>query len=220
MTSVVEQVQLNPTVSSREPAFLANVVERVELHLCTVLNMPEGLSKRKGYSKSDAGASENIAALATNTLLVSVNGYGWKTLTLTLAGLTTGAAIATALQEAIRAAEDGTGVYEEVDVVFAGGVYTATTGRYGRGARIEFSASDGEHHVLRALKLSALYGGTEAPGAFDHPGGQALAVKLAQQWFRQAQAEGNSDRVPSESEISVLVKDPVVNDAIVGMRRL
>ena len=221
-TAIADRVTLHPTVQDREPAFLADMVERVEEWLKGVLNMPEGVRRRKGFSVSDENASEDISGLAGNEFYVSADGRDVRLVTLTLAGLTTGTAIAAALQTAIRAVDDGSGYFEDVTVVFSSTTkqYTIESSRYGREASIELGYEPGKQQVLRALKLMPEFGGTEGCGAFDHAGAQALAVELATQWFRQAQLQGASERTPSKGEIEKFAKDEKVQSAIESLRRL
>lgn len=219
---IAARVKLNPNVSDREPAVVDDVVRCVEDWLTGVLNMPEGIRRAKAYSLSGVNAAEDVSGLESGELWLGVNGFYPKQVTLDLAGLTTGAAIASALQTAIRALDAGTGVYEGITVSFDGETkqYRIEGDRYGRGAYINVNYQAGKHHLARALQLSPEFGGTEAEGAWDHQGAQSLAVDLATRWFRQIVNEGNSDRVPSKAEVAEFYEDDKVRRAIEHIWRL
>lgn len=222
-TSIADRVRLSPLVSDREPLYLDQVVERVKDWLAGELNMPEGIEKARGYSRSGADAATDITGLATNTLRVSVNGSAYAVIVLTLSGLTTGEAIRSHLESKIQAFGDAYGEYAEVTVAFDSDKkqYTIESGQYGPHSAIKVSWDVKQQAVARALKLSETYGGDERPGAFDHPQAQSLAVRIAERWFRQTEIEGFSDRVPSEAVLLQFAEmNADIRQAIIDLRRL
>lgn len=225
MATIAERVKLSPNITDRAPTYLDEVVTQVTEWLKGALNRPEGFVKAVGLSRSGSGASKDIEALAKTSLRVSVNGLAWAEITLTLSGLTTGDLIAAELQTKIRAVSDADGWFASVTVAFddaeAIDQYTITSAETGPESAINVSWLAGEQHVARALKLSQTYGGDECVGAFEHGGAQSLAVKIAQRWFRQAEIEGFSDRIPSEAELVQLGQmNADIRKGIEDLRRL
>lgn len=226
--SIADRVKLSPTIGDNEPEYLAQVVVQVTDWLKYELNRPEGFVGAQGYSRSGEEASTDITALGGTSMRVSVNealSLGFAEITLTLAGLNTGALIAAHLETLIQAVVDTNAFFAGTTVAFndADDVdqYTITSAEFGPESAVNVLWLAGEQDVARALKLSPHYGGKEAAGAFDHDGAQSLAVKIAQRWFRQTELEGVSDRIPSEGELIQLGQmNADIRRGIERMRRI
>lgn len=117
-----------------------------------------------GTSVSGASPSTNISGGPGTKFRISVDGGVAQEVTLTLTGLTTGAAIATAIQTAIRALEGDE--FDAVTCGFADGLYTITSGSKGTGSSVVI-APGSSLDVAAALKLGAANDGTETPGSGD-----------------------------------------------------
>lgn len=117
-----------------------------------------------GTSVSGASPSTDISSGPGAKFHISVDGSAAKEVTLTLAGLNTGAAIASAIQTAVRALE-GT-EFDAVTCGFADGLYTITSGSEGTGSSVVITPGS-SLDVSAALKLGKANGGTETQGTGD-----------------------------------------------------
>jgi len=118
-----------------------------------------------GTSTSAANPSTNISAGPANSLQIAVDADAFSrtfhTITLSsLSSLTTGAAIASALQTAIQALG---GSYAAVTVQYTGGVYVITSGTTGTGSMVRVAPA-ATNDVSAALGLGYVNGGTEVNG--------------------------------------------------------
>lgn len=115
-----------------------------------------------GTSVSGASPSTDISAGSNTNFKISVDGDTAETVTLTLTGLTSGAAIATEMQAKIRALG---GNKAAVTVAYTT-VYTITSSKLGTGSHVVIT--DGSTaSVAAALKIGAANGGTETAGTGD-----------------------------------------------------
>lgn len=115
-----------------------------------------------GKSVSAASPSTDISAGSDTNFKISVDGDTAETVTLTLTGLTSGAAIATEMQAKIRALG---GNKAAVTVAYTT-VYTITSSKLGTGSHVVIT--DGSTaSVAAALKIGAANGGTETAGTGD-----------------------------------------------------
>jgi len=159
-----------------------------------------------------------LTALATNQLVVYVNGVGDYTVELTLASCTSGAATAAELQTQIRAV-DAVG-FEEVTVAY-GTEYTITSGRFGEDSSVSLTFTDGYEDVARALKLGPTYGGTELPGSAVDEVLESAAVSQVEIMYRKLGVEGfKSGAVPWGVSFTMHDMDPNVMDTLNNKRGL
>lgn len=115
-----------------------------------------------GTSVSAASPSTDISAGSDTNFKISVDGDTAETVTLTLTGLTSGAAIATEMQAKIRALG---GNKANVTVAYTT-VYTISSARLGTGSSVVIT--DGTTlNVADALKIGAANAGTETAGTGD-----------------------------------------------------
>lgn len=134
----------------------------------TILTMHAGGAQTKTWafaaatSVSDASPSTDISGGSDTKFKISVDGDVAETVTLTLSGLSSGAAIAAAMQAGIRALG---GKKALVTVVYTT-VYTITTATKGTGSAVVITPG-ATVNVAAALKLGAASGGTETAGTGD-----------------------------------------------------
>jgi hypothetical protein len=117
-----------------------------------------------GTSVSGASPSTDISSGPGAKFHISVDGSAAKEVTLTLAGLNTGAAIASAIQTAVRALE-GT-EFSAVACAYSNSVYTITSASGGTGSSVVITPGS-SLDVSAALKLGKANGGTETQGTGD-----------------------------------------------------
>lgn len=122
-----------------------------------------------GRHESGLNPSVDISGGSDNKFKIQVDDDvgGAQTVTLTLAGLSSGAAIATEMQTKIRALGD---VYAAVTVTYdhapAVDHYTITSTRQGTGSKVRITPAD-DHNVTEELKLGTADGGTNIDGTGD-----------------------------------------------------
>lgn len=126
-----------------------------------------------GYETGAALPSTNISAGTATTFQIAVDNdtYGtpiYQPVTLTVAGLNTGALIAAAMQTGIQALG---GAYAAVTVTFTGGVYVITSGTKGPGSKV-LVVNGATNDVAVTLKIGA------ANGAVDTAGTGSVALAL------------------------------------------
>lgn len=217
--SVLSRVQLNPEILTANTAYVTDLVARVENFIVSHCHLSQFPSLSQGYSKSNTSATEDISGLATNEIVVNVNGASAETVALTLANCISGAATATELQTQIRAV-DVVG-FEEVTVAYSGTQYTITSGRYGAASSIVVTFADGYEDVARAMKLSPTYGGTELPGSEVNAVLEDAAVMQVEIMYRKLGVEGfKSGAVPWGVSFTMHDMDPVVKDILNNNRGL
>lgn len=174
-----------------------------------------------GTSVSGATPSTNISAETDNKFNIAVDGDDAEEVTLTLAGLTTGGAIATEMQTKIRALG---GTKAAVTVAYTT-VYTITSGTLGTDSAVVITpAAVGS--ITEELKIGAASGGTETAGTGDFADAAAataaeIAAAIAARatgWT--ATAEGNKVRITSEStgkDSSLVVNAGSTADTVIGV---
>ena len=125
----------------------------------------------QGSSASDTNASTDISAGPADNLTIAVDGGTALSVTLTLAGLTSGAAIEAELESKINAALVAAGQNGRVWVDFQSGgpdQYTVYSQRTGVASTVVITAgTGGGGDVTVALKLGTANSGTEAAGTDD-----------------------------------------------------
>ena len=197
-SALLTRGQLNPEMGTDTQSHVEDLSQRAAGDLVSEARLPRYPELSKGYSKSVAGASEDISGIASNSLLVSVNGSLWITVEPTLASCNTGDNCATELQSIIRA--ESTEGFDEVTVAFAGTQYTATSGRYGEASAVNFSwLSEDSKHVALELGLSPDYGGTEVAGMAAREEADDFVVEATEILYRKVGLEGiESGTVPGD----------------------
>jgi len=120
-----------------------------------------------GYETGASNPSTDIHTATSPTFQIAVDSdvpaATYHSITLTPAGLTTGAAIAAAMQAAIRAIG---GSYALVTVAFTGGVYVITSGMIGPGSKVRV-ANGASHDVAAALGIGSANGAVDTDGAIS-----------------------------------------------------
>lgn len=122
-----------------------------------------------GRHESGLNPSVDISGGSDNKFKIQVDDDigGAQTITLTLAGLSSGAAIATEMQTKIQALGD---VYAAVTVTYDHAPvvdhYTITSTRQGTGSKVRITPAD-DHNVTEELKLGTADGGTNIDGTGD-----------------------------------------------------
>jgi hypothetical protein len=178
-----------------------------------------------GTSVSAASPSTDISGATDNKLLISVDGSDPEEIELAVAELSSGAAIATALQNAIQAL---TGVFAAVTVdynVSATGKYTIKSGTKGTGSSVIITdAPNG--NIAEELKLGVANEGVETAGMGDAVNiGAATAEEVAAAinedatgWH--AEAVGDKVRIVSDTEgqgSSLVVDASSTADTVLGI---
>lgn len=154
--------------SNAGPFNLASVGDGATLIVTTDTESAETatINVTKGISVSGASPSTSIATESDAKFNISVDGDAAELVTLTLTGLTSGAAIATQLQTAIRAkGGKKAAVTVDYDVTVAG-KYVVASGTLGSGSSVVITPS-AVGSITEELKLGADSGGTETAGTGD-----------------------------------------------------
>ncbi len=220
-TALLASVQLNPEIGTDDATFITPLIDRAARWLTEEIGCVRYPEISKGYSLSATSASEDISSETTNRLLVAVDGAAFHEITLTLATLTSGSAIATALQTAIRAI--GTGGFKFATVTFtsADGTYEIASGIYGATSRVQVAAKIDSEEIAIALKLSPEQGGTEYVGSGAMNGIDNMVLVLVAHWYNMVGIEGmKSFSTPGEGSYSVADMPPEVQRFIHSHRKL
>jgi len=193
--SILTDVQLNPEIGVDDSEFVRSVISRAARFLISQVHLDRYPELSQGYSESGVSASTDISSVATNEILVSIDGDNFQTITLTLAGLTSGAAIATELQAQIRAI--GTGSYKFVTVTFdsVNSKYTILSPSYGETSSVFVSYDTELEHVALELKLSPIFGGTEFYGGDGLPEYDDMVIALVTHWYNRVGVEGMKEHM-------------------------
>lgn len=227
-SALLTRVQLNPEIGTDNAAAVADLVQIAAEDLVSYSRFRRYPELSKGFAKSILGtdASEDISALSTNSMTVSVNGSAFFEIKPTLASLTTGTAIATELQTLIRA--DSTDGADEVTVAHAGtgatSQYTITSGRYGEGSLILVSTlSEDFKHVPMELGLPELWGGIAVFGSAAREEADDVVVEMVSILYRHIGLEGLlSGSVPGDITFETYADEfsPSVLAKLQNMRRV
>lgn len=114
-----------------------------------------------GTSVSDVNPSTDLHSGTATTFKIAVDGDSTAhSVTLTVTSLTTGAAIASAIQTGIQALA---GSYTAVTAVYQNGVYVITSGTTGTSSKVVITAG-ASNDVTAALKIGLANGGNEVTG--------------------------------------------------------
>jgi hypothetical protein len=219
VAAILAKVQLNPEILTDHQAFVESRIDAAAEFLVDAVGLRRYPELVQGYSQSAASPSEDITGLATSELLISVDGELWHTLEVPLAGLNSGASIASALQTEIRDIDKG--AYKFTTVTFASGVYTITSPTYGEESSVYVEQPIDYEELAQALGLSPIYGGIEIEGGEYLPLWDDMVVRLVQHWFNQIGVEGmKSQSVPGSGSYTEHDIDPIVHRFIVDNRRL
>lgn len=220
-TRILALVQANPEISTTYDATdLANCIEAAKDFLTLECRLPVFPDALQGYSQSAASPSTNITALANNELLIDLNGSGLTEIALTLAGLTSGAAIATQIQTQIRAVDLDDYGFDEVTVTYTSSVYTITSGRYGEDSSVKISFEETNKAVAQNLKLSPAYGGVEKTGSALDSSLERVTARLVEEIVAKRGAEGVYDLQVSNIRAIFKDLDPIVLRGIHNRRRM
>lgn len=219
VAAILAKVQLNPEILTDNQTFIESRIDAAAEFLVNAVGLRRYPELVQGYSQSSASPSEDITALATSEILISVDGGLWYTIELDVTGLNSGAAIASALQTEIRAIDEGS--YKFTVVSFASGVYTITSPTYGEDSSVYVEQVTDYEDLANALGLSPIYGGIEIEGGEYLPLWDDMVVRLVQHWFNQIGVEGmKSQSVPGSGSYTEHDIDPIVKSFIVDNRRL
>lgn len=219
--ALLTSVQLNPEILTEDAAYVTELVDREARWLTAEIGHTRYPELSKGYSLSGVSASEDISAETTNRIEVSIDTAPFFEIALTLAGLTSGAAIATELQTKIRAI--GTGGFKFVTVTFNAGdaSYEITSGTFGWSSRVCVRAKVDSEEIAVALKLSPEWGGTEYVGANALDRIDAMVVAQVAHWYNTTGVEGmRSFSTPGEGSFTADDMPPQVARFIHTHRRL
>jgi hypothetical protein len=217
--AILAEVQLNPEIGTDDASFVTSVIDRAARWLINQVGLSRYPELEQGYSESGASPSTDISGLSSNQFLIGVDSENWQTIELTLAGLTSGAAIATEIESQIQAV--GTGAYKFVTCTYENSLYTITSPTYGENSVVNLDAQSAYEHVLRALTLSPVYGGEENPGGDALPEYDDMVVRLVQHWYNQVGVEGmKSHNIQGSASYTEHDVDPIVARFITENRRL
>ncbi len=165
---------VNPTGVRFQGATSATIVGQLQEPFAlangsTLIVNPDGagddtvtFAATSGTSVSDGGSTD-ISAEVDTKFLISVDGDEAEEVTLALAGLTSGALIATELQTKIQALG---GNKAAVTVAFGDGNYTVTSGTAGSASAVVITDAPAGN-IAEELKLGVANGGTETAGTGD-----------------------------------------------------
>ena len=222
--AILEEVQLNPEIGTDDASFVTSVINRNARWLIDQVGLPRYPELAQGYSQSGSSPSTDISGISTNEFLISVDSMTWNTVELTLAGLTSGSAIAAEIQTQIQAIDDGP--YKFVTCSYHNGgsnphyIYTITSPTYGEHSSVYLEATNDYEHVLLNLKLSPMYGGDEVEGGQALPEFDDMVVRLVQHQYNQVGVEGmKSHSIPNSGSYTEHDVDPIVMKFITENRR-
>ncbi len=120
-------------------------------------------AESQGKSTSNSSPSTNISGGSDTNFKIAVDGNPVVNVTLTLAGLSTGSAIASALTSTINTALEAAGQGARVDAAFSSSLYVITSRAYG--ARSSVVITDGTTaNVADNLKIGVANSGVEVSG--------------------------------------------------------
>lgn len=219
-SELLTAVQLNPEIGSDDASFVTDVIQRAARFITQAVGLERYPHNAQGYSISGSSASTDISNENTNALLVSVDGDDFWEILLALGSLTTGSAIASALQTAIR--NIGVEAYKFVTVTHdsGAGTYTITSPTYGESSAVNISYDDEYEDLCVALKLGPVYGGTEYPGATGGDTFDLTVIRLVTFWYNQVGVEGmRSYSIPGEGSYTSDDIPPDVKMFIMNNRR-
>ncbi len=157
-----DNLSMNPDATN----FVENLVTASSKVIKAVVD-PANDTVNKGFSTSGAAPAATLPA-GNRKMTVNLNGDGPQAITLA-DPVTTGAEIATAIQDAVRALIPLRGstpatAFSAFTAAFAAGLYTLTSGAGGKRSSVEVTnAPSGNAATL--LKLGKTNGGTEETGA-------------------------------------------------------
>lgn len=123
------------------------------------INYTDSVVQTAGYSHSAGTPSTNISAGTDDSFDIAVDGLAAVTVSLTVAGLTSGALIAAEMQTKINAALTGA----SVTVVFADGIYKITSDKMGDGSSVIVTDATLDN-VADDLKIGVANSGSEVVG--------------------------------------------------------
>lgn len=219
--SILSRVQANPDIGTNHEAYIADLIVRAKhfiISYCQLRRFPE---LTQGHSLSKDNASTDISSIPTNTFYISVNGSGFQQLSLTLSLCNSGNAIASHMQNVIRA--NPTYGFNEVSVSFEEETkrYLITSGRYGEHSSINITFIETQEHVCKALCLSRMYGATELSGSEYNEVLETVAVNLVESKYRKLGLEGTSNgSLPGGVSFTVFDLDPFDKSILQSNRKL
>jgi hypothetical protein len=214
-------VQLNPEIGADDSEFINSVIQRASRFLVSQVHLDRYPELAQGYSESGGSAATDLESTSTNELLIALDGDDYHTITMTLAGLTTGAAIATEIQAKIRAV--GTGDYKFITCDYDGstGKYIITSPTYGEQSSVSVSYNAEAEHVSQELKFSETYGGVERVGGNGDIEYDDMVIALVTHWYNRVGVEGmKSYSVPGSGSYTEHDIDPAVHSFIQDNRRI
>ncbi len=148
--------------------FVDNVINGRSLYITTAGSTITTTNSVAGTSTSGAGAATTLDDPAKRSLVIELNGDGPRTITLPT-GLTTGAAIATAITNLVKAlpplSAANAAAYTGFAASFQNNAYTLTSGAPGRKSSVRVTNAPAAINCAGLLKLGLANGGTEVTGA-------------------------------------------------------
>lgn len=215
--------QLNPEILTDDAAFVTDTIQRAARWLCDAIGVDRYPDMSQGESVSGASPSEDISALSTNELLVSIDDDDYYTISLTLGSLTSGAAIAAEIQTQIRAV--GVESYKFATCVYTdhgvNSCYAITSPTYGESSNANVSYDAEREHVAQALKLSTFFGGEENMGSDKLLEFDDMVIRLVNHWYNTVGAEGMASfSVPGSGAFTSYEVEPHVKSFIMNNRRV
>ena len=186
-TRILAIVQLAPDISTNDANYVASLIGQATDFITTFCCLPRFPDLAAGTSVSAAGASTDISALTTDSLLIGINTASLSEINLTLANCTTGAATAAELQTQIRALNPDNYLYAEATVAWSATAtqYTITSPVYGADSRVYISFLSNKWQVAKALKLGTGFGGVETVGGAQDDQLEAIAAQMAINAYRR-----------------------------------
>jgi hypothetical protein len=140
------------------------------------------LAFTKGTSLSGANPSLDISAGADNKFKISVDGDVAEEVTLTLAGLNSGAAIAAEMQTKIRALGGSKTTVTVTHNEGGNAKYLITSSTNGSGSRVVITPATA-NNVTEELKIGATDGGTETTGTGAAANAAAFSTNEVATWI-------------------------------------
>jgi len=222
-SEVLALVQQNPEISTNNATYVSRLVDTAIEYVIRYCSLPAFPVLTQGYSQGRATPSTNLTALASNILVLSVNGSGFYQVEITLANCTTGAATAAEVQTQIRACGIDS-VYEPTEVSCAYGTYyTVTSGQYGERSSIKVGNSYETTYniVARAMGLSPQYGGVEAPGMAADNGLIRATALIVEHLYNRLGFEGAAQAaIAYDTSVTDADIDPRVKHILQQRRRM
>jgi hypothetical protein len=189
--SILALVQAAPDIGTDNGDYVASLISKAERYITARCGLDSFPLLSRGVSESGMEASEDLSALSSETLLVSIDGSPWRSISIDASACTTGVATAAHLQAAIRAASASGSAISDFAFEAAEATWDAAETRYrvksptyGERSVVLFNAEGDGIALLHALKLTSSFGGSERRGTESCEALEAICAQFVIDAYR------------------------------------